>query len=115
MPPKNIEERVTALEMQVGELRGQVRASARDATAARVLAGAADRDVEEIRGEIHDFRQASIASFNAVRADISDMWQEMTGMHQEVRTKFDLTATGQQKIVELLQGLIEGRPGAGRT
>jgi hypothetical protein len=113
MPSENIEDRVTALEVQVGELRVQVRAGLRDAAAARVLAGAADRDVEEIRGEVRDFRRATIAGFNAVRADISDMHQEMTGLRQEVRSKFDLTAAGQQKIVELLEGLIEGQSGTG--
>ncbi len=39
MQPENIEERVTALESQVRELRGRVRASEHDAAAARVLAG----------------------------------------------------------------------------
>ncbi|MGB2919671.1 MAG: hypothetical protein WBC15_05560, partial [Mycobacterium sp.] len=43
--------------------------------AARVLAGAADRDVGEIRGEIRDFRRATTASFNAMRQDFVDLRQ----------------------------------------
>ena len=104
MPPENIEERVTSLESQVTELRGRVRASEHDAAAARVLAGAADRDVEEMRDEIRGFRRATIAGLNAQRADFADL-------RQEIRTKLDLTAAGQQKIVELLDGLIEGQGG----
>lgn len=108
MSPKNLEQRVSALEVQVADLRSRVRASEHDAAAARVLAGGADRDVVEMRDEVHDFRRATIASFNALRAD-------MTGMHtqlrQEMRAGFELTAAGQQKIVELLQGLIEGQGG----
>jgi hypothetical protein len=43
-----------ALETQVRELAERVRHSEQDAAAARVLAGGADRDVEQIRGEIRD-------------------------------------------------------------
>lgn len=111
MPPENIEDRVTALESQVTDLRGRVRASERDAAAARVLAGAADRDVEEMREEIRDFRRAATASFNALRPDMTGMSQGVTSMRQEMRTTFDLTAAGQQKIVGLLEGLIEGQGG----
>ncbi|MEZ0382330.1 hypothetical protein ACAG20_05245 [Mycobacterium sp. pW045] len=56
MEPENIEERVTALEAQVGELNRRVRASEHDAQAARVLAGAADRDVADLGGELRDLR-----------------------------------------------------------
>ncbi|MEZ0362632.1 hypothetical protein ACAG26_02855 [Mycobacterium sp. pUA109] len=104
MPPENLESRVTQLEGQVRELRGRVRASERDAAAARVLAGGADRDVGEVRDEVRDFRTATIASFNALREDMIDMRQEM-------RAKFDLTAAGQQRIVELIQTVIDAQGG----
>lgn len=39
MPPENLESRVTALEVQVAELRGEISANKQDAAAARVLAG----------------------------------------------------------------------------
>src|SRR5574337_2111206 len=125
MQPENLESRVTALEGQVSELRGRVRASERDAAAARVLAGGADRDVGEIRGEVRDFRRATSASFNALRQYMTDMRQDMAdGFHRvdemfaqvgagftEMRAKFDMTAAGQQQIAGLIQRLIDTQGG----
>lgn len=143
MQPENLEPRVTALEGQVGELRGEV-------AAIRGLARAVDRDVSEMRG----FRRATIASFNALRADMVDMRQDMNDLRQDVgnlrqemggmrqdmndirqdmndgfrradeqfaqvnngfiemRGKFDITAAGQQRIVELIQQAIDTQGGA---
>ncbi|OHV03813.1 hypothetical protein [Mycobacterium talmoniae] len=119
MEPGNIEERVTALESQVRRLDGRVRANEQDAAAARVLAGAADRDVTEFRDELRDFRRATVASFNAVRADITDLRADMNDLRSEmtlkftqvdngfveIRGKLDAAAAGQQRIVDLIQGL----------
>ena len=91
-----------------------------DAAAARVLAGAADRDVTEIRGELRDFRQATTSSFNALREDMIDLRTEMNERFArvderfdqvdngfvEMRGKLDATAAGQQQIVNILQRLI---------
>ena len=55
------------------DLTGRVRVSEQDAAAARVLAGAADRDVSEFRGEIGDFRRATAAGFNALREGFVDL------------------------------------------
>lgn len=104
---------MSALETQVRDLTVEVRQSKQDAAAARVLAGGADRDVAEIRTEIRDFRQATTASFNAMREDITDLRQEMndrfTEVHAkvdngfaEMRGKFDATAAGMEQIVRLL-------------
>ncbi len=119
---------MSALESQVRELTVEVRQSKQDAAAARVLAGGADRDVAEIRTEIRDFRQATTASFNAMREDITDLRREFrqemddrftgirremddrfTGLRQEMhdgfaemRGKFDATAAGMEQIVRLL-------------
>ena len=110
------------------DVRRRLRAAEQDAAAARVLAGAADRDVGEIRAEIRDFRQATTASFNALRADFVDLRQDLTDLRQdftglrqdfsrledhfdrgfiEMRGKFDATAAGQQRIVELIESLID--------
>jgi hypothetical protein len=104
--PENIENRVTALEIQVRDLTGRVRASEHDAAAARVLAGAADRDVSEFGDELRDFRRATVASFNALREDVNDGFMEM-------RSKLDAPAAGQQHIVELIQGVIDAQGGNG--
>lgn len=114
--PDDLGTRVTALETQVRELAERVRHSEQDAAAARVLAGGADRDVTEIRGEIRDFRQATTSSFNAMRDDLTDLRDDLTDLRQqvgngftEIRGKFDATAAGQQQIVDLLDTLIGQR------
>jgi hypothetical protein len=110
----DLEPRVTALETQVQGLTTRVRRSEQDAAAARVLAGGADRDVAEIRAEIRDFRQATTASFNAMREDLTDLRTQMNDRFADVydgfaemRGKFDATAAGQQQIVTLLNTLID--------
>ena len=134
MPPDDPDPRLDALEQQVGKLNERVRASEHDAAAARILAGAADRDIHEIRselrglrGEVHDlrgelrgeirdvrgefraFRRATTASFNALREDMNDRFNQVDNGFIEMRGKFDATAAGQQRIVELLEGLIVGQ------
>lgn len=98
----------------VGDLRRRLRAVEQDAAAARVLAGAADRDVSEIRAEIRDFRQATTGSVNALRADFVDLRQDFSDLRDDVgrgfvemRGKLDATAAGQQRIVELIESLID--------
>lgn len=107
--PNDLEARVTALETQVSELAKEVRVGRQDAAAARLLAGAADRDVSEFRGEIRDFRQATTASFNALREDHLDLRRDLNGLRHETETgftemrgKLDATAAGIQRITELL-------------
>ncbi|WP_041180579.1 hypothetical protein [Mycobacterium canetti] len=120
MPPDNLEQRVTALESQVRELAERVRASEQDAAAARVLAGAADRDVTEFVGELRDFRRATIASFNALREEMTERFSRVDERFShveerfcriddgftEMRGKLDGAAAGQQRIVELIEQLI---------
>lgn len=112
-PSGDLETRVAALEARVGELAERVQRSEQDAAAARVLAGGADRDVEQIRGEIRDFRQATTSSFNALREDLVDLrthvddrFTKVDRGFTEMRGKFDATAAGQQQIVDLLNILI---------
>ena len=68
MEPGNLEPRVTALEHQVRDLASRVQASEQDAAAARVLAGAADRDVGALGKVLRDFRTDTAANFDALRA-----------------------------------------------
>lgn len=103
------------------DLADQVGAVAQDAAAARVLAGAADRDVSEFRSEIREFRQATTASFNALRQDFVDLRQDFVDLRThvdqgftEIRGKFDIMAAGQQQIVDLLQTIVTD-PGAEET
>jgi hypothetical protein len=105
--PDGLEPRVAALEAEVRELKSRVRSSAHDAAAARVLAGGADHDVAEIRGEIRDFRRATTASFNAMREDFSDLRTGFENGFAEIRGRLDAAAAGQEQIVGMLNTLIE--------
>jgi hypothetical protein len=104
---------VTALESQMRELADRVRASEQDAAAARVLAGAADRDVTEFMGEFRDFRRATVGSFNALReelnerfAHVEERFSRVDDSFMEMRGKLDGAAAGQHRIVELIERLI---------
>lgn len=116
----DLESRVAILEMAVRELVERVRHSEQDVTAARVLAGGADRDVAEIRGEIREFREQNTRVLNAMREDLIDLRQRVeTGFKRveigfvrvdngftEMRGKLDGAAAGQQQIVTLLNTFI---------
>lgn len=117
----DLEGRVNALETTVEQINRRLRAAEQDAAAARVLAGAADRDVTEIRAEIRDFRNATTSSFNALRHDFVDFREHVDRRFEEVsqgfeqvdrgfaemRGKLDGTAAGQQRIAEMIQTLID--------
>ena len=107
MSQEDLEGRVNALETTVEGIQRRLRATEQDAAAARVLAGAADRDVTAIRAEIRDFRNATTASFNALRDDFGDLRNHVDRGFSEMRGKFDATAAGQQHIANLIQRLIE--------
>lgn len=100
---------MNALETTVDGINRRLRATEQDAAAARVLAGAADRDVTEIRAEIRDFRNATTARFNALREDFRDLGNHVDQGFAEVRGKLDATATGQEHIADLIQRLIDGQ------
>lgn len=96
----------------LSDIRRRLRAFEQDAAAARVLAGAADRDVAEIRSEIRDFRNATTANFNALRQDFEQVdrgFEQVGRGFTEMRGKSDATAAGQQRIVELIESLISQR------
>lgn len=104
---------MAALETQVRELAERVRQSEQDAAVVRVLAGGADRDVEQIRGEIRDLRQATISSFNAMREDVTDLrtpindgFVQVDRGFAEMRGRLDVTAAGLDQITSLLNTLI---------
>ena len=130
--PSDVEARLSALETRVSELAERVQHSEQDAAAARVLAGGADRDVEQIRGEIRDFRQATTSSFNAMREDLTDLREDLTDLRKrvedgfaqvdrafaqvdrgfaEMRGRLDGTAAGLEQIAGLLNTLISQQDG----
>jgi hypothetical protein len=99
---------------ELSDIRRRLRAVEQDAAAARVLAGAAHRDVSEIRAEIRDFRHGPTGSLNALREDFVDLRQDFSDLRDDVgrgfgemRGKLDATAAGQQRIVALIESLID--------
>ena len=123
MESGDLEPRVEALENQVRDLTAKVQVTQQDAAAARGLAGAADRDVSEIRGELRDFRNATTANFNAMRQDFVDLRQDFADLREhvdrkfeqvdqgfmEMRGRFDAAAAGQQRIVDMLTTILRER------
>lgn len=105
--PEDLERRVSALEDQVRDLAERVRSSEQDAAAARVLAGGADRDVAEIRGEIREFRDQNARVLNAMREDLGGLREQMQSGFAEVRGALDATAAGQQQVAALLTRMID--------
>jgi predicted nucleic acid-binding Zn-ribbon protein len=118
-----MDERVSALENDVRELRERVRRTEQDAAAARVLAGGADRDVAELHGdvrglrsELHEFRDQNNRLLTAMRADLTDLRdhvdrgfaridERFAVAHQNfltVHSKIDGVAAGLQVITDLL-------------
>jgi hypothetical protein len=81
----DIERRVGALEGTVQDLTLRVRRSEQDAAAARVLAGGADRDVGELRGETRELRTEMRAGFADVRAE---MHAEFADVRAEMHAEF---------------------------
>jgi predicted nucleic acid-binding Zn-ribbon protein len=105
--PPNLEARVTALEERVTDLDQRVRRSEHDAAAARVLAGGADHDVAEMRGEIREFREQNNRVLNAMRQDLTDLRSRVDTGFTELRGRLDAAAAGQEQIVGLLNTLIQ--------
>lgn len=101
----------------LNDIHRRLRAADQDAAATRILAGATDRDVSEIRAKIRDFRQATTTSLNALRADFVDLREDVGGLQgdfsdlgrgfTEMRRKVDATAAGQQRVVTLIESLID--------
>ncbi|MBF6349401.1 hypothetical protein IU448_10240 [Nocardia flavorosea] len=119
----NFEERLTALEDEVGDLEHRLQRSEKDAAAARILAGGADRDTSELRIELRESREQNMRVHNATRSDIADLRGDIieirgniTGIRGEIgqlnnrvdtltlemRSKFDMLAAGQQQIANLI-------------
>jgi predicted nucleic acid-binding Zn-ribbon protein len=128
--PEDLEARVDALEGEVADLRSKARRIEQDAAAARVLAGGADRDVadlggevRELRGEFRDFRDEMYGFrdemygfrtqnnrlLNAMREDLTDLRTHVDNGFAEVWGRLDGAAAGQERIVGLLNTLIDQR------
>jgi chromosome segregation ATPase len=121
--PPDVEARLTALEARVEEV-------AADAAAARHLAAARDRDLADLgvkvdanRAAINALGVQTAARFDRVegRLDrvegrlgrvegrLDRVENEVRTGFAEMRARFDQTAAGHQRIVDLITGLMEQR------
>lgn len=96
--PEDIENRLTAVEREVAQLRAQTGLAAVDASAARTLAAGADRDVSEVRAEL----RAHTGALNALRQSQLEMGQQLTSLDQRLTDGF---ATAQADVTGLEQRL----------
>ena len=118
----DFEDRLTAVEREVAQLREQQGLSASDASAARVLAAGADHDVSEVRAEL----RAHTRAMNALRETqleqgrrldrIEGRFDRLEGRFDGLEGQFDALGTrmtdgfatvgvGMAQIVTLLEGL----------
>lgn len=109
----DIENRVSILEHEVAQLREQAALSSSDATAARVLAAGADRDVSEVRSEL----RAHTRALNALRETqleqgrmldehrrmLVEHGRAIVSLDQKMSAGFTTLHTGMEKIIALLE------------
>jgi hypothetical protein len=107
MPDPDLEARVSALETRMNEV-------AADASAARHLAAANDRDYADLSIKVDAHRRAinalgeqHAARFDRLEGRFTRLEGRFDGLEQEMRTGFGKAAAGQQQIVDLLTGRIE--------
>jgi hypothetical protein len=109
--PPDLEARVARLELRLEEV-------AADATAARHLAAARDRDLADLavkvdanRTVINALGEQSRARFDQVDARFDRLEQRVDSGFAEMRGRLDATASGLAHITGLLDMLIAGQSG----
>jgi chromosome segregation ATPase len=106
--PGDMDERVTAVENSVSELRARVRRAEEDAAAARHLASGADRDTAELRGELREFRTQNNRVLNAMRGDLTGLRADLTDFRSQVQQEFAQVDRNFLAIRGVLDGLAAG-------
>ncbi len=87
-------------------LEARVEAVAADATAARHLAAARDRDLADLGVKVDANRSAINGLGEQTAARFTRIEQQVDTASAEMRSKLDLDAAGQQQIAGLLNTLI---------
>jgi chromosome segregation ATPase len=123
--PDDLEQRVSALEREMAELRERVALANGDADAARVLAAGADRDVGEVRAELRahtralnalretqvELQQAQLrfgAELQVQRAELQEQRSELVALDGRVRDGFATMSVGMAEITRLLERIARG-------
>jgi chromosome segregation ATPase len=94
----DLEARVRDLEHEVLRLKDSVEVSRADASAARVLAGGADRDVSELKTLL----RAHAQTLNALRENQLEHQGEIRALRSEMQRGFGMLKTGMAEIVDAL-------------
>ena len=107
---EDLEARVTALEEQV-------RQSREDATAARVLAGAADRDVSEFKqllnalirttGALRETQVEDHRDIATLKTDVTYLKTEVGSLRADMTSGFTKVNIGMDRMAQLLQQVID--------
>ncbi|HMS74454.1 hypothetical protein [Gordonia sp. (in: high G+C Gram-positive bacteria)] len=101
----DLDARLTAVENRLDDVDGQSRRAREDSAAARVLAGAADRDVSEMRSEL----QGHTRVLNALREtqlEHQARFDRVDGDLADLRRGFGVLHTGMNRITEMLTELL---------
>lgn len=105
--PEDLEGRVRRLEQEVERLNARLAEAGRDAAAARLLAGGADRDVAEVRAEfraltrlLNGLRETQVEDHERLSA----LEERLVSLEAEMRTGFANVNAGLAQIVTLLSG-----------
>jgi chromosome segregation ATPase len=103
----NIPERVSRLEQSVAEAR-------KDAAAARILAGGADRDVSEMRTELrahtktlNALRETQVEQGRELRQGFAGVDERVDNLETELREGFSTMSVGMAQITALLTIAID--------
>lgn len=106
-PGDDVERRVTRLERDVANLRGELTLTSSDASAARALAAGADRDVSEVRAEL----RAHTSALNALRQTQLEHGQALERLQESFQQQ---QASSQQQAGETSEGFAMVRSGMAR-
>ncbi|WP_290049908.1 hypothetical protein [Amycolatopsis solani] len=95
--------RLEDLEARVTVLEEQVRSTRQDAAAARVLAGAADRDVSDFKQTLNGHTKVQ----NAVRETQMEHGQRLDAIESKIDSGFTKINVGMEQMSRLLQQVID--------
>ena len=89
-------------------MRARLRRAEEDATAARILAGGADRDMGEFRGEFREFRGEMRGFRDQNNRVLSAMREDLTDLRTHIDEGF---AQGDDKFLDIAVCSTAWRPG----
>jgi septation ring formation regulator EzrA len=104
--PEDIENRLSAVERDVAQLREQTALAALDASAARTLSAGADRDVSEVRAEL----RAHTGALNALRETQIEAGHGLENLERITGDGFATLGVGMREILTRLDGLAGEQP-----